>query len=197
MTNAPTFRVFLNNHKSLKDLNKLFPEGIPCDRIIAPLDELLTHENSSFRVDLAKCNDAQLTFLKQLVSTQHNLSFQNNPNEKIAISFEDVDYVINFFGEKLTFSDFSLSHAVTVNVQKQSEITFKFNGLTTHVLIKTLQTNLENPLIQNSEFFKELMELIALMIIQITDNDENLKRHYLAGFPKEFIIQASFLLFPE
>ncbi len=182
----PTYRVFPNKKTCFADIQELFVDGFPSNRISIGLNPETTEQGLEFTIDLNACNDKQKRNLIHLAMRTHNCSYEQVLIQGVFLESKYIDHIENADGKKVTMEQLNTLKDSLNNVLTQTGITIELDGSSLHCLILGLQLGLNHPYWSNSDITMEVLEVTCQLIINITQDKKELKDFYLQGFPEQY-----------
>ena len=91
MTNTPIFRVLPKTDTDVYFLNRYFPDGIPCNRIVHPMNDFVIPETFGLNISFEHCSDEQMTSLIAYIQANIEVPECEILSKGISINFKDID----------------------------------------------------------------------------------------------------------
>lgn len=186
MEKKSKYRVFPNKATVFKDIQELFLDGFPSNRISISLNPDTTEQELEFTIDLDACNDKQKRNLIHLAMRTHNCSYEQVLTQGVFLESKYIDHIKYANGKKMTMDDFASVKDSLNNALTQEGIILELDGTSSHCLILALQVGLNHSFWDNSDITVEVLALTCKLIINMTQDQQELKDFYLQGFPEKY-----------
>ncbi len=197
MTEAPQFRVFLNDEYLPLSKQLRLPNGILCKDFFSLNPDDDCTENFVFLCEFNSLTTEQKLLIYRV------FGLKNSPQEKDEslwvplIPWHAVKTVTDCYGNTPSLKLMRQAWILSNHVSRLDDLEIKLNGEVGHVVLMGLQQALFIDSSSGPSLNPMLFELSIHLIKQLSQGNEILKEYFTTGFPCEYMNQAKAALFPK